>query len=134
MHVDLVSIEHIVAIAGGIIVGVVAFYALYKDWNVAGTENTVFKIMLFLLGFGAIIAILAGAGILGNFPPGEQRDQSEERLDSAGSQAPASLDDVSYRASGSSASSRSDRCSGGAVQAPLALADHAARAAVNTDN
>jgi hypothetical protein len=68
MHVDLVSIEHIVAIVGGIVVGVVAFYALYKDWNVPGTENTVFKIMLFLLGFGAIIALLAGAGVLGNFP------------------------------------------------------------------
>jgi hypothetical protein len=68
MHVDLVTIEHIVAIVGGIVVGVVAFYALYKDWHVPGTENTVFKIMLFLLGFGAIIAILAGAGVLGNFP------------------------------------------------------------------
>jgi len=68
MHVDLVTIEHIVAIVGGIVVAVVAFYALYKDWHVPGTENNVFKIMLFLLGFGAIIAILAGAGVLGNFP------------------------------------------------------------------
>jgi hypothetical protein len=69
MHVDLVSIEHIVAITGGIIVGIVAFYALYKDWKTPGTENQVFKLMLFLLGAGAIIAILAGAGVLGNFPP-----------------------------------------------------------------
>jgi F0F1-type ATP synthase membrane subunit c/vacuolar-type H+-ATPase subunit K len=66
---NLVAIEHIVAIAGGIIVGVVAFYALYQDWRTPGVENNVFKIMLFLLGVGAIVAILAGAGILGNFPP-----------------------------------------------------------------
>ncbi len=25
--------------------------------------------MLFLLGVGAVVAILAGAGVLGNFPP-----------------------------------------------------------------
>jgi F0F1-type ATP synthase membrane subunit c/vacuolar-type H+-ATPase subunit K len=69
MHLDLATIEHIVAIAGGIVVGVVAFYALYKDWRTPGTENQVFKIMLFLLGVGAVVAILAGAGVLGNFPP-----------------------------------------------------------------
>ena len=68
MHLDLVTIEHILAIGGGIIVGVVAFYALYKDWRTPGTENQVFKIMLFLLGVGAVVAILAGAGVLGNFP------------------------------------------------------------------
>jgi heme A synthase len=68
MHLDLVTIEHIVAIAGGIVVGVVAFFALYKDWKTPGTENQVFKIMLFLLGVGAIVAILAAAGVLGNFP------------------------------------------------------------------
>ena len=66
---NLVVLEHIVAISGGIIVGVVAFYALYQDWRTPGVENNVFKIMLFLLGVGAIVAILAGAGILGNFPP-----------------------------------------------------------------
>jgi membrane associated rhomboid family serine protease len=69
MHVDQVIIEHIIAIAGGVVVGVVAFYALYKDWRTPGTENQVFKIMLFLLGVGAIVALLAGAGVLGNFPP-----------------------------------------------------------------
>ncbi|HTX60165.1 MAG TPA: hypothetical protein VMH02_10895 [Verrucomicrobiae bacterium] len=67
---NLTTIEHIIAIAGGILVGVVAFYALIKDWHTPGVENNVFKIMLFLLGAGAIIALLAGAGILGNFPKG----------------------------------------------------------------
>ena len=67
---NLTTIEHIIAIAGGIIVGVVAFHALYLDWKAQGVENQVFKIMLFLLGVGAIIALLAGVGVLGNFPKG----------------------------------------------------------------
>lgn len=66
---NLVVFEHIVAITGGLIVGVVAFYALYQDWRTPGVENNVFKIMLFLLGVGAIISILAGVGVLGTFPP-----------------------------------------------------------------
>lgn len=65
---NLVTIEHIVAVAGGIVVAVVAFYALYKDWKTPGVENNVFKLMLLLLGVGAVIALLAGLGILGNFP------------------------------------------------------------------
>jgi F0F1-type ATP synthase membrane subunit c/vacuolar-type H+-ATPase subunit K len=67
---NLVTIEHIIAIVGGIIVGVVAFHALYVDWKSQGVENQVFKIMLFLLGVGAVIALLAGVGVLGNFPKG----------------------------------------------------------------
>jgi hypothetical protein len=67
---NLTTIEHIIAIAGGIVVGVVSVYALYKDWHVPGVENNVFKIMLFLLGVGAVIAMLAGMGVLGNFPKG----------------------------------------------------------------
>ena len=68
MHVDLAILERTGAVAGGIIVGVVAFYALYKDWSTPGIENHVFKLMLLLLGVGAIVAILAGVGVLGNFP------------------------------------------------------------------
>jgi F0F1-type ATP synthase membrane subunit c/vacuolar-type H+-ATPase subunit K len=68
---DLPTLERTGAIAGGIIVGIVAFYALYKDWKTPGIENHVFKIMLFLLGVGAIIAILAGAHVLGEFPTGK---------------------------------------------------------------
>jgi hypothetical protein len=68
MHIDLATLERTGAIAGGIVVGLVAFYALYKDWSTPGVENHVFKIMLFLLGVGAIVAILAGANVLGNFP------------------------------------------------------------------
>jgi hypothetical protein len=68
MHVDFAILERIGAVAGGIIVGIVAFYALYKDWGTPGIENHVFKLMLLLLGVGAIVAILAGVGVLGSFP------------------------------------------------------------------
>ncbi|MBV8639579.1 MAG: hypothetical protein JO322_15985 [Candidatus Eremiobacteraeota bacterium] len=63
-------IEHIVAIVGGIIVAVVSAVALKNDWKTPGMENQVFKLMLALLCLGAIIAILAGAGVLGNFHQG----------------------------------------------------------------
>lgn len=68
MHFDLATIERTGAVAAGIVVAVVAFYALYKDWNTPGVENHVFKLMLLLLGVGAILAILAGVGVLGSFP------------------------------------------------------------------
>jgi F0F1-type ATP synthase membrane subunit c/vacuolar-type H+-ATPase subunit K len=64
---NLALLERIGAIIGGIIVGIVAFYALYKDWKTPGVENHVFKVMLLLLGVGAVVALLAGLGILGNF-------------------------------------------------------------------
>jgi len=64
---NVVLLERIGAVAGGIIVGIVAFYALWKDWKTPGVENHVFKIMLLLLGVGAIVALLAGVGILGSF-------------------------------------------------------------------
>jgi hypothetical protein len=68
MHMDLATLERTGAVVGGIVVGVVAFYALYKDWNTPGVENHVFKLMLLLLGVGAILAILAGVNVLGSFP------------------------------------------------------------------
>ncbi|MGA8535036.1 MAG: hypothetical protein WB615_13090 [Candidatus Tumulicola sp.] len=68
MHLDLPMLERTGAVAGGIVVAVVAFYALYKDWSTPGVENHVFKLMLLLLGFGAILAILAGFSVLGTFP------------------------------------------------------------------
>jgi F0F1-type ATP synthase membrane subunit c/vacuolar-type H+-ATPase subunit K len=68
MHFDPPTIERLGAVLGGIIVGIVAFYALYKDWKTPGVENQVFKIMLLLLGIGAIVALLAGLNVLGNFP------------------------------------------------------------------
>jgi F0F1-type ATP synthase membrane subunit c/vacuolar-type H+-ATPase subunit K len=64
---DYAVLERIGAIIGGIIVGIVAFYALYKDWKTPGVENHVFKIMLLLLGIGAVVALLAGVGVLGSF-------------------------------------------------------------------
>lgn len=68
MHFDLPTIERLGAIIGGIIVFAVSGIALYKDWKTPGVENHVFKIMLVLLCVGAIIALLAGANVLGNFP------------------------------------------------------------------
>jgi F0F1-type ATP synthase membrane subunit c/vacuolar-type H+-ATPase subunit K len=61
-------IERIGAVIGGIIVGIVAFYALYIDWKTPGVENNVFKIMLFLLGLGAVLALLAGLNLVGFVP------------------------------------------------------------------
>jgi hypothetical protein len=68
MHVDYGTLERIGAVVGGLVVAVVAFYALYKDWSTPGVENHVFKLMLFLLGVGALLALLAGVGVLGTFP------------------------------------------------------------------
>jgi F0F1-type ATP synthase membrane subunit c/vacuolar-type H+-ATPase subunit K len=67
---NAVVIEHVGAIIGGIVVGVVAFYALYIDWKTPGVENNVFKIMLFLLGLGAVLALLAGLNVVGFQPKG----------------------------------------------------------------
>ncbi|MBV8155538.1 MAG: hypothetical protein JO029_14935 [Candidatus Eremiobacteraeota bacterium] len=64
---NVALLEKIGAIIGGLIVGAVAFYALWKDWKTPGVENHVFKVMLLLLGVGAVIALLAGLGILGTF-------------------------------------------------------------------
>ncbi|HVN69732.1 MAG TPA: hypothetical protein VMU38_08805 [Candidatus Binatia bacterium] len=64
-----VIIERLGAVIGGIVVGIVAFYALYKDWNATGVENQVFKLMLVLLGIGAILALLAGLNVIGFTPP-----------------------------------------------------------------
>ncbi|MBV8196838.1 MAG: hypothetical protein JO263_01775 [Candidatus Eremiobacteraeota bacterium] len=63
-------IERLGAVIAGILVAVVAFYALYVDWKTPGLENNVFKIMLFLLGLGALLALLAGLHIVGYQPKG----------------------------------------------------------------
>ncbi|HEY6326789.1 MAG TPA: hypothetical protein VIW73_09805 [Candidatus Cybelea sp.] len=63
-------IERLGAVIAGIVVAVVAFYALYKDWRVTGVENQVFKLMLLLLGIGAILALLAGLNVIGFVPKG----------------------------------------------------------------
>ena len=63
-------IERLGAVIGGIVVAVVAFYALYKDWRATGVENQVFKLMLLLLGIGGILALLAGLNVVGFAPKG----------------------------------------------------------------
>ncbi len=68
MHVDIPTIERTIAIVGGIIVAVVSAVALKNDWKTPGMDNQVFKILLGLHCLGAIIAVLAGVGVLGNFP------------------------------------------------------------------
>lgn len=64
-----VLVERLGAIIAGIVVAVVSFYSLYKDWKAVGVENNVFKLMLFLLGLGAILALLAGLNVIGFSPP-----------------------------------------------------------------
>jgi len=66
---NIVLVERLGAVIAGIVVGVVAFYALYKDWRTTGIENNVFKLMLLLLGVGAILALLAGLNMIGFTPP-----------------------------------------------------------------
>ena len=62
---NAVIVERLGAVIAGIVVAVVSFYSLYKDWNATGVENNVFKLMLLLLGVGAILAILAGLTVIG---------------------------------------------------------------------
>ena len=62
-------IERLGAVIAGIAVAAVSFYSLYKDWKTTGVENNVFKLMLFLLGVGAILALLAGLNVIGFAPP-----------------------------------------------------------------
>jgi hypothetical protein len=61
------EVERIVAIAGGVIVGITSLIALKNDWKTPGIENHVFKLMLGLLALGALLALLAAVGVLGNF-------------------------------------------------------------------
>ena len=67
---DIAMLERTLAVVGGIIVAIVSAIALKNDWYTPGLENQVFKLMLGLLFVGAIIATLAGVGVLGNFPKG----------------------------------------------------------------
>ena len=64
---NLIQIEHIIAIVGAIIVGATAVVALKNDWNSKGLENQVFKVMLGLLALGAVLSFFAAIGVLGNF-------------------------------------------------------------------
>jgi len=68
MHIDVPILEKTVAVVGGIIVALVSAKALKDDWTSVGIDNGVFKLMLGLLCLGAVIALLAGVGVLGNFP------------------------------------------------------------------
>ena len=65
--VNLPEIERILAVSGGVIVGITSLIALRNDWKTPGIENHVFKLMLGLLALGAVLALLAGLGVLGNF-------------------------------------------------------------------
>ncbi len=62
---NLVQIEHVLAVAGGIVVFVVASIALRNDWKTPGVDNQVFKLMLGLLALGGVLAALTGLGVIG---------------------------------------------------------------------
>ena len=62
---NIVEVEHVAAIVGGIIVAVIAAIALKNDWKTPGVENQVFKLMLGLLALGGVLALLAGMGVIG---------------------------------------------------------------------
>lgn len=65
---NVMLVERLGAIIAGIVVAAVSFYSLYKDWQSTGVENNVFKLMLFLLGLGAVLALLAGLHVIGFTP------------------------------------------------------------------
>jgi hypothetical protein len=67
--VNAAIVERLGAVIAGVVVAVVSFYSLYKDWKSVGVENNVFKLMLFLLGIGAILALLAGLNVIGFTAP-----------------------------------------------------------------
>jgi hypothetical protein len=62
---NVVAFEHIFAVVGGIIVFVVALFALRADWKTPGIDNQVFKVMLSLLALGGVLATLTGLQIIG---------------------------------------------------------------------
>lgn len=62
---DLVSVEHIIAVAGGIVVFFAAAISLKNDWNAGGLDGNLTKIMLALMAFGCLLSIGAALGILG---------------------------------------------------------------------
>ena len=62
---DLVMIEHIIAIGGGIVVFTAAVIALKNDWKAGGIDGNLTKVMLGLMAFGCLLAIAAAVGVLG---------------------------------------------------------------------
>jgi cytochrome c oxidase subunit 3 len=68
LAVNLHVLESVIAITGCFIVAGTALVALKSDWNAVGLDNRVFKVMLALLFVGAVVALLAAAGVLGNVP------------------------------------------------------------------
>jgi len=64
---NLITVEHTIAIIGAIIVAATAIVALKNDWKTPGLENQVFKVMLGLLALGAVLSFFAAVGVLGNF-------------------------------------------------------------------
>ena len=64
---NLITVEHTIAIIGAIIVAATAMVALKNDWKTPGLENQVFKVMLGLLALGAVLSFFAAVGVLGNF-------------------------------------------------------------------
>ncbi len=65
MEATLAHIERTIAIILGLVVFAAAAIALKNDWKTPGLENQVFKVMLGLLAFGALLGLFAGLGILG---------------------------------------------------------------------
>lgn len=65
MEATLAHIERTVAIILGLVVFATAAIALKNDWKTPGLENQVFKVMLGLLAFGALLGLFAGLGVLG---------------------------------------------------------------------
>ncbi|MBV8244819.1 MAG: hypothetical protein JOZ38_02755 [Candidatus Eremiobacteraeota bacterium] len=59
--------EHIITIIGAIVVFLAASVALKNDWKTPGLENQVFKLMLFLLAVGSVLAFLAAMGVIGSW-------------------------------------------------------------------
>ncbi len=65
---NVVMLERVASVIGAILVAGTASVALRNDWRTPGLENQVFKGMLALLAFGAVLAFFAAIGVLGRAP------------------------------------------------------------------
>lgn len=61
---DIASIERIIALIGGLVVGGAALWSLRLEWPKSGLDDHVTKIMLALLALGCFIVILVATRVL----------------------------------------------------------------------
>jgi len=61
---SIATVEHVVALIGGVVVFVFAIVGLRGEWHKNGLDDNVTKILLGLMAFGCILVALACFGVL----------------------------------------------------------------------